>query len=68
MIAVRTKKKSMTITQIRTKAKSLGIKHGKMTKTMLIHAIQTAEGNSPCFGTAQNGCQYSDCCFMQDCL
>lgn len=68
MIAVKIQEKSMTMPQIRTKAKSLGIKPGKMNKTSLIHAIQTAEGNSPCFGTAQGYCPYSDCCFMHDCL
>ena len=68
MIAIKIQKKSMTMPQIRTKAKSLGIKPGKMTKTDLIHAIQIAEGNSPCFRTAQDWCQYSDCCFMYDCL
>jgi hypothetical protein len=58
----------MKITQIKQKAKNLGINPGKMNKTDLIHAIQCAEGNSPCYASGQTWCQYEDCCFRADCL
>ena len=69
MPAVKSKKqKSMTMPQIRAKAKKLGITAGKMKKNELIHAIQRAENCTPCFGTAVDWCQYTDCCFRADCL
>ncbi len=59
----------MKIAEIRAKAKPLGINPGKMKKLELIHSIQKAEGNTPCFGKSNNGqCPYTDCCFMDDCL
>ena len=69
MSPVKTKKqKRMTMPQIQKKAKKLGIPPGKMKKADLIHAIQLAENCTPCFGTAVDWCQYTDCCFMADCL
>jgi hypothetical protein len=61
-------KKSMTMPEIRTKAKALGITPGKMNKVDLIHTIQITERNRPCFGTSNGHCVYIDCCFMNDCL
>jgi hypothetical protein len=61
--------KCMKIFEIKEKAKVLGIKPGNMKKTELIHAIQTAEGNTPCFGRSSNGsCPHTNCCFMDECL
>jgi len=68
MPATKVKKKSMTMPQIKRKAKRLGISAGKMKKAELIHSIQEAEGCTPCFGTSNGECHYSDCCFMPDCL
>ena len=68
MSPVTSKSKSMKIEQIKQKAQALGITPGRMKKTELIHAIQRAEGNNPCYGTAQGWCQYEDCCFRSDCL
>jgi hypothetical protein len=62
------KSKRMSMPQIRTKAQSLGIDPGKMKKPELIHTIQTTEGYSPCFGTSGGHCDYTDCCFITDCL
>jgi hypothetical protein len=67
MVAVKTPKK-LSLTQIKDKAKYLGINPGTMKKDELIRAIQRAEGNNPCFGTAQGFCQYTNCCFMSDCV
>ena len=58
--------KSMNMTQIRKKAKGLGITPGKMKKADLIHAIQMAENCTPCFGRSDGQCANEDCCFMYD--
>lgn len=58
----------MKTNEIKKKAKALGIDGSKMKKADLIHAIQTAEGNSPCYGTAKGQCPYTGCCFIDDCL
>ncbi|MHC4726458.1 MAG: Rho termination factor N-terminal domain-containing protein [Planctomycetota bacterium] len=62
------KRKSMGMPQIKMKAKSLGINPGTMKKPELIHSIQVAEGYSPCFGMSGGHCDYTDCCFIKDCL
>ncbi len=61
------KKKSIAMPQIQKKAKKLSIIPGKMKKTDLIHAIQQAENCTPCYGTSNGYCEYTDCCFMVDC-
>ncbi len=68
MQATTTRPKSMKMDEIRAKAKSLGIVPGKMKKADLIHAIQTAEGYTPCFGWSNGRCENTDCCFWADCL
>ena len=71
MVCRRTTKSStpkMTMEALRQKAVSLGVSPGKFTKTDLIHAIQIAEGNTPCFGFSIEACPYTDCCFRADCL
>lgn len=59
---------SMKMPEIKMKAKALGVNPGKMRKTELIRAIQTAEGNTPCYGWSNGRCANIDCCFMKDCL
>ena len=54
--------------EIKMKAQLLGIIPGKMKKPELIHAIQVAEGYTPCFGKSGGHCSHTDCCFMDDCL
>ena len=58
----------MTLPEIKIKAKALGLKPGRMKKAELIHAIQVAEGCTPCFGQSDGYCPYTDCCFRKDCL
>ena len=58
----------MKATEIKKKASALGIQPGKMKKAELIHAIQKAEGFTPCFGMAGATCPYLDCCWRDDCL
>ena len=68
MTATKVADKRMTMPEIKMKAKALGIIPGKMKKTELIHAIQSAEANTPCFGWSNGQCPNTDCCFMKDCL
>ncbi|OGL45042.1 MAG: hypothetical protein A2W05_08535 [Candidatus Schekmanbacteria bacterium RBG_16_38_10] len=59
----------MTQKELKEKAKNLGIKPKIwLKKEVLIRAIQSAEGNSPCFGTAKGYCDQLGCCFRDDCL
>jgi len=58
----------MRMSEIRAKARALGIEPGRMKKDELIRSIQKAEGFSPCFGTGVSACPYTDCCFRSDCL
>ena len=60
--------KSMNMSEIKMKAKGLGINPGKMKKADLIHIIQKTEGNTPCYGLSNGDCPYIECCFMADCL
>lgn len=68
MAATKVAQKRIGMPEIKKKAKELGITPGKMKKTELIHAIQTAEGCTPCFGWSNGECSNTGCCFMPDCL
>ena len=57
----------MKMQEVRVKAKELGLKTGGMKKVDLIRAIQTEEGNVPCFKTEVNDCDQMDCCWRGDC-
>lgn len=59
----------MKLQEIKNIAKKMGIKAGSMKKTELIRAIQRAEGNFDCFGTAKSGeCGQINCLWREDCL
>ncbi|OGQ97753.1 MAG: hypothetical protein A2521_02305 [Deltaproteobacteria bacterium RIFOXYD12_FULL_57_12] len=58
----------MLMKEIKKKARELGLQPGRSNKTEMIRAIQTQEGNSPCFQTAQNFCDQQQCCWQNDCL
>ena len=60
--------KRMGMPEIKMKAQALGITPGKMKKSDLIHAIQVAEGYTPCFGRSGGYCPHTNCCFMDDCI
>jgi len=50
------------------KAKGLGLKNvQKLSKSELIHSIQTAEGHAPCFGRIPD-CAVSPCLFRSECV
>lgn len=68
MPATKTAPKSMKMPEVRVKARSLGLKPGRMKKIDLIHAIQMAEGYTPCFARANGQCSNLSCCFIEDCL
>lgn len=57
----------MKMTEVRKMAQEAGVKaNGK--KADVIHRIQEAEGNVPCFGTATDDCGQMDCCWREDCV
>lgn len=59
----------MTLQEIKTIAKGKGVNPARMGKDELIKAIQRAEGNNDCFGTAPSvECNQHDCLWRKDCL
>jgi hypothetical protein len=59
----------MNVKEIREIAKAKGLKTGNMKKETIIRAIQKAEGNYECFGTAVSGeCDQISCLWRTDCL
>ena len=58
----------MKLEEIKKIAKLHDIKVGKLKKTELVRAIQSAEGNDPCFETGQaSGCGQAECLWRTDC-
>ena len=64
----------MKIEDIRKKLSSMGLKKKvgvntkNMKKTELVQFIQTTEGNSPCFRSAEsNNCSQTNCLWFKDC-
>lgn len=59
----------MQMTEIRTIAKTLGVKTARMSKADIIKEIQKAEGNFDCFATPSDGyCDQMGCLWRDDCL
>jgi hypothetical protein len=58
----------LSISDVRKKAKTLGIVGSKMKKDELIRAIQQGEGNFPCFKSGQDKCDQNECLWREDCL
>lgn len=58
----------MKMTDVKRKAKELGVKPGKIRKADLIRSIQAKEGNVPCYQTGLDSCDQTNCCWMSDCL
>jgi hypothetical protein len=53
--------------EIRTMARQLGIRSTRMEKAELIRAIQRAEGNYDCYGTAtEAGCDQDECLWREN--
>jgi hypothetical protein len=62
--------KKMNMTEVKKRAKRLGVTPEKTAKKgEIIRAIQAAEGNSQCFGTGiAETCGQEKCCWRPDCL
>jgi hypothetical protein len=59
----------MKLLEVKTIAKQRGIDYGRMRKDELIKAMQRAEGNNDCFGTALSiECGQISCLWRKDCL
>ncbi len=59
----------MNLQSIRSIAREVGIKPGKLTKATLIKNIQRKEGNFDCFATARSGvCDQQGCLWRSDCF
>lgn len=57
-----------TVKDLRLMAQNLAVAgYGRLRKPDLIHAIQSAEGNSPCYQQIPD-CGQEDCLFREDCL
>ena len=59
----------VTLADIKNKAKEVGVKgYTKLPKPELVKAIQTAEGNSPCYQSEiASVCGIADCMWKEDC-
>jgi hypothetical protein len=58
----------VALPDIKKKAKEMGIASAKMKKDDLILAIQKAEGNFPCFKSANSKCDQWTCLWRDECL
>lgn len=59
----------MKMEEIRERARTAGLNpSARLRKGELIRAIQQAEGNQDCFGSAwRHDCPWHDCCWKDDC-
>ena len=53
---------------LRARARDLGVVTSKLQKPEVIKAMQLAEGNFDCFGTAMEYCHQVEGLFRMDCL
>ena len=58
----------MKMTEVKQKARSMGIRPGKMRKTELIRTVQRQESSPDCFGRSFGNCPRTECCFWSDCI
>jgi len=60
----------MKMDEIRTIARDMGIKPGKLNKTDLVRNIQSSEGNYDCFATVTeaSACDQTECLWRGDCF
>jgi len=60
----------MNLSTVKERARQIQLSGiSKMRKPELIRAIQTKEGNPPCFGADWRfDCRREDCCWREDCL
>ncbi|NWF75153.1 MAG: SAP domain-containing protein [Nitrospirae bacterium] len=59
----------MTLRELKLYAKTKGLKILNMKRENIIRAIQSLEGNTPCFGTSKvKNCDQKNCLWLQECL
>lgn len=59
----------MNMKEIREMARQLGVRSIRMRKADLIRAIQRAEGNFDCYGTAtEEECDQEECLWREECF
>ena len=59
----------LNMNEIRERARQLGVRSTRMRKAELIRAIQQAEGNFDCYGTAtEEECDQEECIWREDCF
>lgn len=59
----------MELNEIREIARAMGVRSKGMGKAELVRAIQRAEGNFDCFGTAmEEECDQEECMWREDCF
>ncbi|MBI5905021.1 MAG: SAP domain-containing protein [Deltaproteobacteria bacterium] len=57
------------VKEVRNIARQLGIRSTRMEKAEIIRAIQKAEGNFDCYGTATGEeCDQEECLWREDCF
>jgi hypothetical protein len=59
---------AMELDWVNEKAEFLGVDTEGRDKIDVIHDIQQAEGNEPCFGNCDGQCDHCDCCFYDACI
>lgn len=58
----------MNMQEIRAIAKKLGVKSSKLKKAELVQAIQSSEGNEPCYERGKSvDCDQKECLWKDDC-
>lgn len=58
----------MNLKEVKVMAKDLGISPKSLKKAELIQAIQQAENNPVCFGSAAGTCEQKECLWFKDCV
>ena len=58
----------MKLPEVKEKAKSMGIRIGKLNKSELIREIQRQERNTACFGVGITECEQIQCLWRSDCF
>jgi len=59
----------MELREIREMARAMGIRARGIDKAELVRAMQRAEGNFDCFGSAaEEECDQEDCMWREDCF
>jgi len=58
----------LSMKQIKAMAKKFRINPVGFSRTELVRRIQTAEGNFPCYRTAEKTCDRTDCLWLDDCV